>query len=120
MATYTLTIPKWKPTSVNRLLSGHWSKGYRLKKQDANRVALEARAAGIPTATGSRRVSVTVTVCGRGRSPDADGVLKSLLDSLVAAKLLRDDGPAWMELGEVRVERGKELVTTIVLEDLPS
>ncbi len=46
-------------------------------------------------------------------------VLKLIEDGLVKCGALRDDGPAWMELGEVRVERGERRGTVIVLEDIP-
>ena len=61
---------------------------------------------------------MNVLVTAPGRLPDPDNLLKSLLDALVHAKLLVDDSAAWVELGEVRVERGGHRKTVVTLEDL--
>lgn len=70
----------------------------------------------MPKATGRRRVSVSVD-CHK-TPPDADNVLKSLLDALTACGLVIDDSPAWCELGTVAVARGPRDRTVVTLEDL--
>jgi Holliday junction resolvase RusA-like endonuclease len=112
---YTLTIPDWIPSSVNRLMS-RVSARIRGKQEDRLIVFAAASHTDIPTAIVKRRVSVHMIA--PGRLPDPDNVLKSLLDSLVAARLLVDDNALWMELGQVKVERGPKRQTVITLEDL--
>ncbi len=116
--THRIEIPGWIPYSTNRMIRAHWGKATKYKR--AAYAAIDAMAfnAGVPQARGKRRVSVTVTVSGRGRMPDGDNMLKCLLDGLVKCGALRDDGPAWCELGTIRVERGERRGTVIVLEDL--
>ncbi len=115
---WTIEIPGWIPYSTNRMIRAHWGKATKYKR--AAYAAIDAMAfnAGVPQARGKRRVSVTVTVSGRGRLPDADNMLKCLLDGLTYCGVLVDDSAKWCELGEVRVERGATRGTVIVLEDL--
>ncbi len=117
--TWTIEIPGWIPPSVNRLIGQHWGKATRHKRVAYAAIDAMAFRAGVPLAQGRRRVSVTVTVNGRGRLPDGDNMLKCLLDGLVKCGALRDDGPAWMQLGEVTVQRGETRGTVITLEDIP-
>jgi Holliday junction resolvase RusA-like endonuclease len=115
--THVLTIDQWHPTTLNRLLGCHWANAYRRKKADQKIVAAMAKAQKVPRAIGKRRVSLTITLCPRQRSPDKDAWWKSLLDALVACGLLKDDSPRWCDLGTVEYERGKQRCTTVVLED---
>ncbi len=112
---HELTIADWSPTPLNRLLSRVRARIHG-KKHDRLIVVAEALNQDVPRAKVKRRVSVHVTA--PGRLPDADNILKSLLDALVAARLLVDDSPAWLELGQIRVERGRRRQTVITLEDL--
>lgn len=114
--THTLTIPGWRPRTVNELL-GNWRRASRLKKADREIIGVAAHQAGIPKAAGRRKVTVTVTVRPQGGIPDGDNLWKSLLDALVHAGMLRDDSQAWCQLGEMGVDRG-EPKTVIVLEDV--
>lgn len=116
MATHVLTIPDWRPVSLNRLLGCHWGTRSRLKRRDRDLVAAYALALGIPRAQGRRRV--TVRVEARGTPPDPDAALKSLLDALVACGLLIDDSGEWCELGTPTAVRGREDRTVVTLEDL--
>ena len=53
------------------------------------------------------------------RTPaDCDGRLKGLLDGLVKAKVLLDDSPQWLILGNVESLRGPTRRTVITLEDV--
>jgi hypothetical protein len=113
---YTLEIPNWNPVSVNRLI-GRVRARIRGKKDDRLIVFAAASHTDIPTAVTKRRVSVRIVAPGP-RLLDPDNALKSLFDCLVAARLLVDDSAAWVELGQVKVERGRERRTVITLEDL--
>jgi Holliday junction resolvase RusA-like endonuclease len=75
-----------------------------------------AAAAGVPSATGKRRVDLKLM----GQKPgDPDNRLKSLLDSLVESKLLIDDSAQWCEIGKIEVvPRRYDKVTEITLTDL--
>jgi Holliday junction resolvase RusA-like endonuclease len=112
---HELTIPEWSPTPLNRLLSRVRA---RIKGKQTDRLVVVAHALAqdVPRAKCKRRVSVRVTA--PGRLPDPDNLLKSLLDALVAARLLVDDSAAWIELGQVKVERGPRRQTVVTLEDL--
>jgi Holliday junction resolvase RusA-like endonuclease len=118
---WVLSIPNWTPPSVNRLWkASHWSVGHRIKQQVGRTIYgawLVSRPA-VMCATGKRRVSVAVTVAGRGGMIDPDNALKTLLDGLVKNHLLVDDSARYCEIGVVRVERGKEKGTVVTLEDL--
>lgn len=116
MSTHVLTIDDWRPVGLNLLLRSHWAKRARLKRLDRETVAVYALALGVPKATGRRRVSVSVECCKS--PPDADNVLKSLLDALTHCGLVIDDSPAWCELGTVAVARGPRDRTVVTLEDL--
>jgi Holliday junction resolvase RusA-like endonuclease len=118
MTTYTLTIPAWRPASVNELLRSVRSR-IRLKKRDRAFIVAYARLAAIPPATLARKVSLTITLTGRQRPADADAFWKSLLDALTHAGLLVDDDAAHVQLGGVtfRREQGQG-GTEIILEDL--
>lgn len=115
---YSITIPRWHPTLLNKLLQLHWAERARRKKVDYQMVGTYAVVQHVLPATGKRRVSAHLTLSGRGRSPDADGVLKVLLDALVASRMLVDDSDKWCELGSVTFERGKGRATRITLEDM--
>lgn len=116
MSTHTLVIDDWRPVGLNLLLRSHWGKRARLKRLDRETVAVYALARRVPKATGRRRVSVSVD-CHK-TPPDADNVLKSLLDALAACGLIIDDSHAWCELGTVTVSRGPRDRTVVTLEDL--
>lgn len=118
--THTLTIPGWHPRTVNQLLTPHLGTRARLKEADRQMVGGYALALRIPRAACKRRVSLRVSGWARGgRRVDPDAYWKSVLDALVAADLLRDDGARWCELGQVQVVKGEDS-TTVILEDLPS
>lgn len=116
---HTLTIPGYIPCGVNELLRVHWSKRRRLKLECRELVGHYSREQGIPRAEGKRRVSLSFTLSGRGKVKDDDNVRKVLSDALVAAGLLVDDAPAWVEWGPVTWGRGAARGTVVVLEDLP-
>ena len=112
MTVYRITIPNWHPCKINTILSTHAMARSRLKRIDADLIAVYGRM--IPKAKAKRRVKITVTVSGGGREPDPDGFYKSALDGLVKANLLVDDSRKWCE-SEVVVERGSKKQTVIEL-----
>jgi hypothetical protein len=114
---HEILIPKWHPIPLNKLL-GHWAQRHRLKKTDADLVAGYARQAGVPRATGRRRVSLRLTLGPGQRAADPDAYFKSTLDALTRAGLLVDDNRQGVEIGEVTFERGVEPSTAIGLVDL--
>lgn len=91
MATYRIEIPA-HTSRLNELL-GNWRRAAARKKRDRQLVALACLAAGVPPAEGKRRVSLIVGLGPRQRC-DPDCWHKSLLDSLVACKVLRNDSNA--------------------------
>ena len=114
---YVLTIPGWHPTPLNKLINCHWGTAAKRKKKDRQTIAFANFDAGIPPATGKRRVTIRI-VLGKGqRACDPDAYQKTTLDSLVACNLLRDDSRTWCELAPIEFERGKR-ATVIKLEDI--
>ena len=115
---WTITIPDFIPARVNDLYSGHWTKRRALKKNDAEIIGGYALKAGVPKATGKRRVSLTITLTPKMRGHDPDAFFKSVLDSLVHCCVLAEDNSRACELGPVTFERGKRKQTVITVEDI--
>lgn len=109
---HEIHIENWHPASVNKLLSGHWGNARRLKSGDKQMIGAYATKARIPKAEGKRRVTLIWTQY-RGRTPDEDGCLKSLLDALKYLGYLKDDSPTWCELGGVTFRACAEITFTI-------
>ena len=118
MATHVLTIPRWHPTKLNQLIGCHWGRASRLKKADRQMVAVYAKRACIPPATGKRQVMLHLTLALRQRAGDVDAYHKSLLDSLKHTGLIVDDNRQWCEIAPATFDRGKERATRIILVDL--
>ena len=118
MCMWTLEIPGWQPTPLNRLIGYHWATRSKRKVHDAEIVGRAVKVYGIPPATTKRRVSLLVVLPKGKRATDPDSLWKSLLDSLVHAGALKNDSPAWVELAPVRWARGEALETFITLEDM--
>jgi hypothetical protein len=117
MASHTLTLHGFLPTPLNRLMRIHPAGRHRILATDAGLIALLARQQGVPEARGARRVSARFSQ-PKGRLADPDARLKALLDELVLARLLLDDGPALCVLGTIESVRGPARKTVLVLEDL--
>ncbi len=114
---WTLRIPNWCPTPLNKILYGkHWSDGARRKKSDGEIIAHYGR--GVPKASQKRAVSLHVVFPPGKRMPDVDAYWKSALDSLVACGILVNDTDAWAVMHPVDYSRGKSLVTFITIEDV--
>lgn len=109
-------IERWHPAKVNQLLSGHWSKGHRLKKRD--REMVWAYAQGTPKASAKRRLELTIVLQKGQRGGDVDAYHKSTLDALKHAGLILDDNRQGVELLPILYERGPGWGTRIRLWDL--
>lgn len=117
--THTLTLDRFLPPLLNAVRGRHWRSEHRAKKDLAGVLAAEACAQGVPKATGRRRVSLSLTGWARGGVlPDLDAFDKVMLDSLVRARLLLDDGEHGLDgRMAVALARGPRR-TVIVLEDV--
>jgi hypothetical protein len=113
-----ITIPGWKPFTLNELLKVHWAKAGRMKAADRGMVAAYAILEGVPPATGKRRVSLRVVLPKGAKRWDLDNTWKSLLDACVQCKILKNDSPDWCETGDVEFVRGEVFETTILLEEM--
>lgn len=107
-------------TSLNRLMRMHWSRRDRTLKDEALAILWFCNVAGVPIARGKRRVTQRITLIGRDRKRDSDNGFKGLLDGLVKARRLVDDGPDWVETRPIEHDRGAERKTVITLEDIES
>jgi hypothetical protein len=119
---HVLTIPRWRPPLTNAWRGRHWSKAHRLRRQAEELLAAYAREQGIPRAAGRRRVAVEVVLGPRMRRADPDALDKLLLDALVNAGLLLDDGERGLA-GRVAVhfrwaDRGGWWGTVLTFEDV--
>lgn len=114
---HLIAIPGFRPALLNELVGVHRFQAHRRKKRDREMIGVYSILAGVPRATGRRRVSLEIAGPFR-RLPDPDAPWKSVLDALVACAMLRDDGAAWCELGSVTYLRELEYRTVITLEDL--
>lgn len=118
---WRIEIPRFHPVLLNRLLKAHPLKRATLRRNDDAMIAIYCRLAGVPRARRvKRRVHLTyVKRKGQGgKTPDDDGLWKSLLDALVNAGVLYDDSPDWVETTPVKHERAAEKATIIELEDV--
>lgn len=115
---HRFTIPNWRPARDNELINCHWRTKHKRKKADAETVGVYAMVAKVPPAIDKRRVSLEITLKGRQQQADPLAYAKSLLDALVACRLLIDDKAQFMEWAGVMYKRGKDAGTTIVLEDI--
>ncbi|WP_337187556.1 hypothetical protein [Phenylobacterium sp.] len=111
-------IPSWHPAKLNEILSGHWSKGHKLKKRDRQLVWAYSQKAA--RAVGKRRLELTIILKKGQRGADPDAYFKSLCDALKQEKLLVDDNRQGVELMPVRYEKaaGDEWGSVIRLWDV--
>jgi len=114
------------PTNKNRLRSlthkSYFSKLKRLRI-DFDWAVLEAKKkAGFPLDFHEppKKLSVKIVIYKKqrgGRLPDSVNYLSELLDSLVRLGVLHDDRDKWFKLESIGIERGKENMTEIMLEE---
>ncbi len=118
--TYKLIIPNWHPASKNKLTKGKLRVRMHLEKIDRNIICGYCLANRVPLAQGPREVNLTIDLGPKrqAKGSDPDAYWMSLLDSLVAARMLIDDRRQFCRPGRVEFERGAERATTIELVDL--
>ena len=116
---WVVTIPEYHPPKLNQLMGGHWSKAARLKKACTAKIRRAMAEAGVPVATGKRRIGITIYVSGSGRRPDPDGILKSTLDALKHAGTIIDDDSKRCEWTQPQILNGEKR-TVITIEDIES
>ena len=115
---WVVTLLHYWPPTLNSLIGRDWTVVHGIKKRDKERVAGELAVAGVPVATGKRRVSLRIVLGPKQKAPDPDAFWKCLLDSLVACGRLTTDSRFGVELGPVSFERGKDRATILTLEDI--
>ena len=115
---YTIELPGFVPTPLNKLLSAHWGKAGRLKAHDREIIATAVAAYGVPLAKCRRRVDMLVVWPKGRRSVDPDSLFKSTLDGLTHAGALANDSAAWCQLGTVRYAKGEIAATYLTLTDV--
>lgn len=114
--TWTLNIPGWHPTPLNKLL-GHWAKAGRLKSHDKEIIGKAVMAGGIPEAFAKRKIELLIIHPPGKRFCDPDAYSKSLLDALTANKVLFNDSHQWVEMDRPEFARGKVLRTVITITE---
>jgi Holliday junction resolvase RusA-like endonuclease len=114
----TLTLHNYHPPTINELLSGHWSKGARLKKRCVGIVWASCVEQKLTKATGKRMVAIEITTNKAGRRADPDAYYKSTLDALVKCGMLVDDSSQWCEHAQTLVRFGDKNETVILLTDI--
>jgi hypothetical protein len=83
-------------------------------------VAHAATAAGVPRATGKRRVTIRIILGARRRGADPDAFFKASGDALKAAGMLVDDSRKWVEWAPTEYEPGAQDGTVYVIEEVES
>lgn len=110
-----ITIPNYKPPSLNEFLGKHWSVGHKLKNDCKAFMIHYSRE--LPKATGKRRVDMHIVLGKGARKLDADNAWKLVLDSLRYARMIVDDSPEYCVTTEPTYSRG-EKTTIITLTDI--
>ena len=111
---YSIHIPDWHPATLNKLMRNRWASA-KLKKSDREIIAHYFR--NVPKAKGKRFVHFTITLRKGQRAADPDAYYKSLLDSLVHAKMLMDDNRQGVEISQPAFIRGERMATLITIGD---
>lgn len=114
---HVIYIPNWHPASVNKLM-GHWASASKIKNADMQMMAMYALKAKVPPADGKRRLEITLKINTAGRTPDPDNFYKSVCDGLKRCGYIKDDSGTWLEITPTKFERGKDMATILILEDM--
>lgn len=117
MAIYTLEIPGWMPTPLNKLM-GHWGTRSKNKAKDRSQISMALKVYNVSKATGKRKVSIIVILPKGKRACDPDALHKSLLDGLVQGGGLVNDSKDWVAFTQPLFARGEYLCTYITLQDI--
>lgn len=82
-------------------------------------VAVYCKMCCVPVATGPRKLGIELVGFRRGRLPDPDAYLKSLLDALVQTRMLVDDSQSMCQwLVPVVIRSKTEVHTKLELTDI--
>jgi hypothetical protein len=116
---FRLVLPEASP-SLNTWIQTHWAVKKRHRKRWAMLLLVESRRAGIPKASGKRRL--VIERHGRKRL-DADNLIggaKGIIDELRTLGLLLEDHDDALELvaRNVPLGRGEAPHTVLLIEDL--
>jgi hypothetical protein len=122
MGLWVIRINGWHPARKNQLKAGrHWSVGAKLKAADRAMVAAHCRLAGVPEATGKRRVTLLVELAKGQRGGDVDAYWLSLLDALKKCGAIKNDSREWVEIAPVEYRRAPGAKGCVItLEDIGS
>lgn len=118
--TFEICIPIYSQNVLRR----RWKhpQAYRRLRNDYTwLVRVGARSAGVPKATGKRRLHVTRLIGKGGKVydvPNLIGGAKPLIDALVTEGLLVDDSPEYLDLGTWEQRKASAPGARITLEDV--
>lgn len=117
---YSLLIPNFHPTPLNKLLSVHWAKAARMKRNDRDIIWSCFIGSKIPRASTKRRITLILTLKPFQRATDPDSHHKSTGDALVKCGALKNDSHVWVEWMPTQFKRGtaKAWGTQILIEDI--
>jgi hypothetical protein len=113
-------IPDYHPPAANDWVGRHWGVKHRLRSLLTELLIVYAKLAGVPPATGQRRVRLHLTGWpGLRTLPDLDAFDKLFLDALKQARLIVDDNAAGLaERLVVTLARDAIDCTIVTLEDI--
>jgi hypothetical protein len=119
---WEITIMKWHPTGLNKLICSHWTTARKLKLADQRRLYAELLCARVPRAENvKRRLTMTLIYRGDVSQVDDDNAWKSIKDGLTHIGGWVDDNPRWSETAPLQRDTAKTYRATILrLEDIPS
>jgi Holliday junction resolvase RusA-like endonuclease len=118
---WSIRLEDFGVTSLNKLMRIHWGqrKAIRDEVQLRTRIAHQDAPWTIPPAAGRRRVTIRVNWGPKGRcEPDPDNVVKYLLDSLVALRLLVDDSYEYLEKVDGPPRKCNAPAVILMIEDI--
>lgn len=107
------------PPTTNALMRRKIGDRIRLGRAWRLAVCHAAKAAGIRSTRGKRRVVLVATFGPGRRFVDVDAFLKSTLDAMTHAGMIRGDRYRDVELAPVVYLRGDRTETRLIVEDLP-
>jgi hypothetical protein len=117
---WQIIIPDYHPPAANDWVGRHWAVKHRLRSLLTDLLGVYANIAGVPPATGKRRVRLHLTGWPGGRTlPDLDAFDKLFLDALKQAGLILDDNAAGLaERLVVTIARDPIDCTIVTLEEI--
>jgi Holliday junction resolvase RusA-like endonuclease len=120
---WTLYIPGWIPTPLNKLM-GHWGARGRRKAHDLEMLSTAVKVHdGIPQQQeggGVRQVDILVLLPKGKRAFDPDALFKSTMDGLVHTGVLYNDSHRYVRVGRTIFAKWQEPepATYITIQEL--